>query len=322
MENYNRTERDPLSLVGEIAEAISSLPAVATLDWCDQAAACLCRICEPAMAWLAVLSIDSVGRVTDVESAGATQCLRSPGTAKAIARPLHASGSSELAANTRLAALRSRARKINRLGWSPTAEHLNDTFAGTIDELVSPQDWRAGYLGRVWGGLDASDLLVGLIPMGAQDDEPDETRVIYAQVATLRQGSRVRDEDIAVMRAALPLLRRRALMAVGTTRTDPNRWLTAREQVILEELTLGKTVKQIAQSIGRSPHTVHDHVKSLHRKLDASSRGELIARALGHITQGSKSRRPRRVEPVNELDQFSNGSATTGEPALARSIAI
>ncbi len=324
MGTYNRTKRDPLSLVGEIAEAISALPAVATLDWCDRAAACLCKICEPAMACLAVLSIDSIGRVTNIESAGATEGLGTPGTARAVVRPIHSSGSLQLATNARLAALRSRVRKINRLGWSPTGEHLNDTFAAAIDDLVSPQDWRVGYLGRIWGGLDTLDLLIGLIPMGGQNDEMDETRVIYAQVAPLRQGSRVCDEDIAVMRAVLPLLHRRALMAVGATRADPNRWLTAREHVILEELTLGKTVKEIAQSIGRSPHTVHDHVKSLHRKLGASSRGELIARALGHISEGSKSRRSRRVKPMSELDQFPDDTPVNGaaEPALAPPITL
>lgn len=58
-------------------------------------------------------------------------------------------------------------------------------------------------------------------------------------------------------------------------------WLTQREQTILDHLVLGKSVRVIAEHIGRSPHTVHDHVKNLHRKLNATSRGQLIARALG-----------------------------------------
>ncbi|MFI4898124.1 MAG: response regulator transcription factor, partial [Phycisphaerales bacterium JB059] len=58
-------------------------------------------------------------------------------------------------------------------------------------------------------------------------------------------------------------------------------WLTNREQVVLEELILGRSVREIAETMHRSPHTVHDHVKSLHRKLGASSRGALIAHALG-----------------------------------------
>ena len=48
-------------------------------------------------------------------------------------------------------------------------------------------------------------------------------------------------------------------------------------------------MREIADALERSPHTVHDHVKSLHRKLNASSRGELIARTLGHVNGAAKN---------------------------------
>lgn len=60
-------------------------------------------------------------------------------------------------------------------------------------------------------------------------------------------------------------------------------WLSPREQAVLSELMLGKSIREIAVESGRSAHTVHDHVKNLHRKLRANSRGELVARALGYI---------------------------------------
>ncbi|MFZ2875163.1 MAG: helix-turn-helix transcriptional regulator, partial [Phycisphaerales bacterium] len=60
-------------------------------------------------------------------------------------------------------------------------------------------------------------------------------------------------------------------------------WLSPREQEVLSALLLGKSIREIAVESGRSAHTVHDHVKNLHRKLRANSRGELVARALGHI---------------------------------------
>ncbi|MGJ8637190.1 MAG: response regulator transcription factor [Phycisphaerales bacterium] len=69
----------------------------------------------------------------------------------------------------------------------------------------------------------------------------------------------------------------------------PYQWLTQREQTILDQLVEGKSVRVIAECIGRSPHTVHDHVKNLHRKLNACSRGQLIARAIGHPTPPSHS---------------------------------
>lgn len=60
-------------------------------------------------------------------------------------------------------------------------------------------------------------------------------------------------------------------------------WLSPREQEVLSALLLGKSIREIAIESGRSAHTVHDHVKNLHRKLHANSRGELVARALGYI---------------------------------------
>jgi DNA-binding NarL/FixJ family response regulator len=88
------------------------------------------------------------------------------------------------------------------------------------------------------------------------------------------------------------------LIAIGPSPTDGNQWLTPREQVILQHLLLGKSVREIAAELERSPHTVHDHVKALHRKLNASSRGELVARALGYIqpeTNGSERQQQKDV---------------------------
>ena len=44
------------------------------------------------------------------------------------------------------------------------------------------------------------------------------------------------------------------------------------EEVVLAQILEGKSVRQIAEGLGRSPHTVHDHVKAMHRKLGASTR--------------------------------------------------
>ena len=96
----------------------------------------------------------------------------------------------------------------------------------------------------------------------------------------------------------MPLLLTRTLLSVGAKRSTSARWLTARVQLVLEQLTLGKSVREIAEEIGRSPHTVHDQVKSLHRKLNASSRGELGARALGYLDEDSTIIKPgAMIEP-------------------------
>jgi len=58
---------------------------------------------------------------------------------------------------------------------------------------------------------------------------------------------------------------------------EPRSWLTPRESEVLGRLTQGMSVNQIAEALGRSPFTVHDHVKSLHRKLGVSRRAALVS---------------------------------------------
>ena len=60
---------------------------------------------------------------------------------------------------------------------------------------------------------------------------------------------------------------------------EPRAWLTPREADVLEHLVRGRSVTQIAEEIGRSRYTVHDHVKSLHRKLGVRTRAALVSSA-------------------------------------------
>ena len=61
----------------------------------------------------------------------------------------------------------------------------------------------------------------------------------------------------------------------------PTHWLSARESDVLDLIVVGYSVNEIAEKLGRSPHTVHDHLKAIHRKTGATSRGQLIAAATG-----------------------------------------
>jgi DNA-binding NarL/FixJ family response regulator len=52
--------------------------------------------------------------------------------------------------------------------------------------------------------------------------------------------------------------------------------LTNREQQVLRLLLAGDGEKRIASRMRLSPHTVHEHVKSLYRKLRVNSRIKLF----------------------------------------------
>ena len=48
----------------------------------------------------------------------------------------------------------------------------------------------------------------------------------------------------------------------------------------LQLLLAGDSEKEVATKLGLSPHTVHIHVKKLYKRLDVSSRAELMAKCL------------------------------------------
>lgn len=63
--------------------------------------------------------------------------------------------------------------------------------------------------------------------------------------------------------------------------------LTPREQEALALLAQGISVKQLAQAMSISPYTASDHVKSIYRKLNITSRAEAALKAteLGLVTR-------------------------------------
>ncbi len=256
-----------------LSELISHLPAVATHDWCDRAAAVLANLQRDLYACIGIAVLDEHARIADFEAGGVGSA--TPGNA-----------------SDRLSSLRSNLERLPSMGWSyvPDSPEPRVQFAADLSGSMS---WHQGPLGKLWHDIDPADLVLGAIALGSASPG----RTLFASIACR--------EHIGwaapVLRAILPLLARKALVAIGEERSNPSRWLTTKEQIILDQLALGKSVKAIAEALDRSPHTIHDHVKALHRKLQATSRGELIARALGHIDEQGRTVRPvgERAAPLN-----------------------
>lgn len=99
-------------------------------------------------------------------------------------------------------------------------------------------------------------------------------------VVTVQLGSpRCGNEQVhaALLTQVLPWALSIARVAVGESEGQtPRAWLTQRERDVLEQLVGGASVVEIAKALDRSHYTVHDHVKSLHRKLGVKSRAALV----------------------------------------------
>lgn len=71
---------------------------------------------------------------------------------------------------------------------------------------------------------------------------------------------------------------RTAMASSGSRPSAPPVSLSPRMRQTLERLLAGDSEKEIAARLRLSPHTVHVYVKTLYRRFNVCSRGELFAR--------------------------------------------
>lgn len=157
-----------------------------------------------------------------------------------------------------------------------TARLAESARAGVwpVADVLGPDDRAAR-----WAGPAHAESLVAWYPIPVESDSSVRALLAHwtAPQARLGLGPGVRR---SVLRSLLPLIGERLRLAVGGT-VGRSSWLSVCEQRVLELLTAGLTIQEIADQLGRSQHTIHDHVKRIHRKLGTRSRGSLIARSLG-----------------------------------------
>ncbi|HYE02294.1 MAG TPA: LuxR C-terminal-related transcriptional regulator [Phycisphaerales bacterium] len=277
-------------------EAVAALPAVPTQDWCDRAAAGLLTVKQPSIALCMITRWTEAGTPSFIEAAGVAGCsFAEVGTT--LGRHTASSTCLRLEpGHPALARLRASAENLANLGWSPERLSRSTPQAAPVETLDLGAPWREGPIGQRWGEVGAVDVVLGATPLG----DPDDHRILFVEFGLTSPEASATTEDAAVIDAILPALARRALLAFGSSPSSEAQRLTPREELVLEHLLQGKSVRQIAEELGRSPHTVHDHVKALHRKLNASTRGALVARALGHIDLGPVGP-GRRAEPGGSL---------------------
>lgn len=295
MSSTARDGSQALRSVVKVTENICALPAVATQDWCDRAAAALLPIAQPAVAITMIGQLDDRGAIVRQEATGVAGVYVADVTTN-IGRSHSAPSAITIDPNdANLVQVRTNLAQARELHWTPGHLPLGATKAGAADRFgISILDASNPVIKR-WSAYRLQGLLLGAAAIGPAG------RVLTIEMAS--SNVPLGEQEAAALEAVLPALAKRAIMAIGTDPSEAAAWLTAREQIILQHLLLGKSVREIAEELGRSPHTVHDHVKSLHRKLNASSRGELIARALGYVTRATRIRDAHRASSATGTDE-------------------
>lgn len=272
------------SRVASYAATLCELPAVATPDWCQRVAVSAAGLFPGARAGAIVAMVEPGGRIVATETSG---------FAISASHAINIQPSDD-------AASRSRLERLTSIGFAPGEQAASGHVTGRLSALAPADGSRAPT------PVDAFDTPASRIVVSFShipDAPPGCSLVVF--LALPESAGQVAEEIAMAIEAGAPILGRRASMALGNHPCSNAPWLTAREQEVLEQLILGRSVKQIAGVLGRSPHTVHDHVKSLHRKLNASTRGGLVARALGRPDPG-----PDADEEVAET-----GTGKKGHPA-------
>ena len=263
-----------LELAMSAASAICTMPAVATVDWCHRAAAILRTLRPGSLACVVIGTVAHRGTMIQLEATGGAGI--DPMGRTIELDHVHPDNAGSLG------------------WWFEDAAPPGACRVAALADLPCAVSWHDSLAGRAWGRLGVRDLIVGSSSMPG--DVP--ARRLIVELGTRAGGRAAVPEELELVRAVMPLLAQRASLVFGVGVSSPLNRLTQREQQVLDHLALGKSVKQIATDLARSPHTVHDHVKALHRKLNASSRGELIARALGHLS-GSSHRGHDAESPVS-----------------------
>ncbi|GIF03418.1 helix-turn-helix transcriptional regulator [Actinoplanes siamensis] len=168
---------------------------------------------------------------------------------------------------------RTRARLAGRLaGLSPAGRHLVQAA------IALPSPFPPARLGSLLGSTVA-----GLLPA---IEEAFDAGLLVASGGALRFSH---DLVRPVVEASMPCAVVAALRGERprpATRRPPRRevardadWslLSERELQIAELVGLALTNRQIAERVGRSPHTVNYHLRQIFRKLDLTSRVELVS---------------------------------------------
>ena len=286
------TETAPQSLA-QSAYAIASLPCAPTNNWTTLAAQALSNLAPNAAFAVVIAQISPTSNKLTTESSGVSSNPKHP----AVCNPLES---------------RSTLERLGSINSNLLQAHDNASFISTPQALLP--HWDASDSSDHWRSTSPQQTLISysLLSSSTQSDHQTHSNLALMCIASPNPDSAdLLDQNMFA--SAVSMLNHKAVSMSNAQQGSSIAWLTQREQAILDQLILGHSVREIADSIDRSPHTVHDHVKSLHKKLNASSRGELIAKALGHDALANQDQQQSSQFQIPTIDPALDIKASASE---------
>lgn len=154
------------------------------------------------------------------------------------------------------------------------------SFTVTRDSVITDRHWdRSACANDRFRPLGCDDFVMSMMPVPALG-------VISSMEMYRGRGARFSERE----RTLLQLLHEELAHDWNRIDRDEGARLTPRQRQVLARLMSGASEKELAFELNVSPHTVHEHIKALHRAYGARSRGELFARVAKAKGQGQRTR--------------------------------
>jgi DNA-binding NarL/FixJ family response regulator len=163
-------------------------------------------------------------------------------------------------------------------GWPGLDERVRATSAQLV--VAAPAD---GGDERLFRALDALPPGCGAIVLLAVPGFRIQAEAVARRFDVVCLPLNVdRDELHACIRGVL-MRDEQGEVTVEELCTGVNGTLTAREHEVLKELAIGKTNREIAESLWLSQDTVKSHLRRVYHKLGVSTRAEAVALYVGQL---------------------------------------
>lgn len=185
----------------------------------------------------------------------------------------------------------SRASNLDLVGVAPSLGKAADLIAKNPDlflvDIGLPDGSGLDFIPKIKAGCDAKALVVTSF---------GDRETVVSAVRAGADGYLLKDSSAAVildgievtLEGGAPISSAAAVYLLDRLRNAPeievaapeNSGLTPREVELLELFAKGESYKDAARTLGISPLTVGNHVKSIYRKLAVHSRGEAVYEAI------------------------------------------